>query len=590
MQVTVMAKAVSFFFWHFSLLLVYMASQAQAECLVNIAQGAVRGSVMTSLHGRDFCSYRGIPYAEPPVGELRFRAPLPGGPWTGELNATEDGNPCSQGFLSFYFGSEDCLYLNVYTSQSTAELLPVMVFIHGGAYILGNNRAPNYGPHYLLDKDIILVVINYRLGVLGFLSTGDDAAPGNFGLKDQAEALRWVQKNIEAFGGDSNRVTIFGESAGAMSAHFHILSPVSKGLFQAAISESGSALMPLTFRATGMLSQAERLADAVGCPKENTEELISCLRTVDVNTLMKNQPDDCHEQPGNLQLFLCLYDMFWRPVLEVKTAENPEPFLTAPPQEVIKSGDFNRVPLLLGSNSHEGSLFLLPFVSTQAGIDYLNDHLDDVGRVAFFLHESVPQDNISDTWKKVVDFYLDGDRIITPATVHNIIDAATDRFMQHNVQKSVELHLKSGHDKIYLYNLRYRGKYSALSNARYGETQYDLGVVHIDEMEFILSSSLMADRWQPSHPDLETVEAVVTLWTNFATHWNPTPDAKSAPQGVVWPTAGANKNTLVYYVLDHAPAEPIYGIKPLHISVVPDKFKDRIDFWDSLPLRENQEE
>lgn len=128
--------------------------------------------------------------------------------------------------------------------------------------------------------------------IKGFLSTGDDAAPGNFGLKDQAEALRWVQKNIEAFGGDSNRVTIFGESAGAMSAHFHILSPVSKGLFQAAISESGSALMPLTFRATGMLSQAERLADAVGCPKENTEELISCLRTVDVNTLMKNQPDD----------------------------------------------------------------------------------------------------------------------------------------------------------------------------------------------------------------------------------------------------------------------------------------------------------
>jgi carboxylesterase type B len=128
--------------------------------------------------------------------------------------------------------------------------------------------------------------------IKGFLSTGDDAAPGNFGLKDQVEALRWVQKNIETFGGDANRVTIFGESAGGMSVHFHMLSPLSKGLFQAAISESGSALMPLSFRANSMLSHVQRLADAVGCPTENSEELISCLRTVDIDTLMKNQPDD----------------------------------------------------------------------------------------------------------------------------------------------------------------------------------------------------------------------------------------------------------------------------------------------------------
>jgi carboxylesterase type B len=126
----------------------------------------------------------------------------------------------------------------------------------------------------------------------GFLSTGDDAAPGNFGLKDQTEALQWIQKNIEAFGGDADRVTIFGESAGGMSVHFHALSPLSNSLFQAGIAESGSALMPLFFRADGMLSQAQRLADAVGCPTENSEELVSCLRTVDIDTIFKNQPDD----------------------------------------------------------------------------------------------------------------------------------------------------------------------------------------------------------------------------------------------------------------------------------------------------------
>jgi len=126
----------------------------------------------------------------------------------------------------------------------------------------------------------------------GFLSTGDDAAPGNFGMKDQVEALRWVKKNIAAFGGDANRVTIFGESAGGMSVHFHTLSPLSNGLFQAGISESGSALMPLSFRVNGMLSQAQRLADAAGCPTENSEELVSCLRTLDVDTIMNNQPGD----------------------------------------------------------------------------------------------------------------------------------------------------------------------------------------------------------------------------------------------------------------------------------------------------------
>jgi carboxylesterase type B len=126
----------------------------------------------------------------------------------------------------------------------------------------------------------------------GFLSTGDDAAPGNFALKDQVEALRWVQKNIAAFGGDPNRVTIFGESAGGMSVHFHVLSSLSKGLFHRAISESGSALMPLFFRTNGILSQAQRLAEAVGCPTQNSDELVSCLRTLDIDTIMKNQPSD----------------------------------------------------------------------------------------------------------------------------------------------------------------------------------------------------------------------------------------------------------------------------------------------------------
>ena len=126
----------------------------------------------------------------------------------------------------------------------------------------------------------------------GFLSTGDDASPGNYGLKDQLEALRWVQKNIAAFGGDANKVTIFGESAGGFSVHYHVLSQLSKGLFHAAIAESGSALMPMFFQNEGMLSKAQRLATAVGCPTDSSEELIKCLRTRDLKSIMANQPSD----------------------------------------------------------------------------------------------------------------------------------------------------------------------------------------------------------------------------------------------------------------------------------------------------------
>jgi carboxylesterase type B len=547
---------------------------------------------MTSFHGRDFCSYRGIRYAEPPVGELRFRAPIPAGAWQGELNATEDVSGCPQGYDPYYSGNEDCLFLNVYTPQSDTTLsLPVMVFIHGGGYTSGDNSAAQYGPHYFLDKDIVLVAINYRLGVLGFLSTGDDASPGNYGLKDQLEALRWVQKNIAVFGGDANKVTIFGESAGGFSVHYHVLSPLSKGLFHAAIAESGSALMPMYFQNEGMLSKAQRLATAVGCPTDSSEELIKCLRTLDVQSIMVNQPSDCNPPPGAFSFFFCLYDVFWRPVSEVRTAANPEPFLTANPKDIITSGDFNRVPFVLGTNSEEGSMFLLPFISTLTGIDYFNNNTEYISQVTFFLNESVSADLISDTWNKVVEFYLGSDRVVTTTNVHNIINAATDRFMQHNVQKSVELHLQAGHDTVYLYNLAYRGKFSVVSKTRYGNTRYDLGVVHADDLEFILSSSFLVDRWEPGHPDLETVEALITLWTHVAQYGNPTPPLGSLPpQGVVWPTAGADGDVISYYVLDNAPppAEPIYGVRPLHISVVPDKFKDRMDFWDSLPLKENQ--
>lgn len=185
-------------------------------------------------------------------------------------------------------GSEDCLYLNVYTplpeTSEKKELLPVMVFFHGGGWMCGSGVSSFYGPDYLMEHKIIYIGANFRLGPLGFLSTGTKDCPGNNGLKDQNMVLRWIQENIATFGGDPNKVTIFGESAGGASGTYHMMSPISKGLFQQVISQSGANFNPWAQPAHKGVAEmrAKKVGELTGCPieGENWGEMIECLRKV----------------------------------------------------------------------------------------------------------------------------------------------------------------------------------------------------------------------------------------------------------------------------------------------------------------------
>ncbi|MCP2014186.1 para-nitrobenzyl esterase [Deinococcus sp. HSC-46F16] len=306
----------------------------------------VRAQVRTgTLVGREASGVRlwqGIPYAAPPVGDRRWRAPQPPAIWVGERDASRPGNVCLQRSAlgdGPTRGSEDCLYLNVH-APSGASRAPVMVWIHGGSFRSG--AGSDYDARVLArEQGAVVVTINYRLGPLGFLAAPglvDSRGAGNYGLLDQQAALRWVRENIAAFGGDPANVTVFGESAGGMSICDQLASPGAAGLFDKAMIQSGPCTPEIVLSPLAdALKTGAAFARTVGCPDAGA----ACLRAVPAERLLTA------ETPG-------LTFVAFPPVYG-------DGVLPRSPQEVFASGEFIRVPTLIGTNLDEGTLFVAPF-------------------------------------------------------------------------------------------------------------------------------------------------------------------------------------------------------------------------------------
>ena len=255
---------------------------ASDDLTVSTAQGALHGKLSSGVR-----AFLGIPYGAPPVAEQRWREPQPAASWSGTREATAYGATCSQTAVGGMPSStEDCLFLNVFAPEHVPSApLPVMVWLHGGAYIFGSGGAPYQGDKLVQSGNVVIVTVNYRLGSIGFFAhpalTAEakqrGTAPGNFGLLDQRLALQWVRDNIAAFGGDSSNVTFFGESAGANSVCLHLMSEGSRGLFQRAIVESGLCLKPALTLAEAEAA-GERYAAAMGC--SDPAQALTCLRAL----------------------------------------------------------------------------------------------------------------------------------------------------------------------------------------------------------------------------------------------------------------------------------------------------------------------
>ncbi|MFE7422848.1 carboxylesterase/lipase family protein [Rhodococcus sp. NPDC057529] len=318
-----------------------MTTSSPEGAVLKIDSGAVQGNEHGEMH-----SYLGIPYAAAPVGDLRWRPPQQPPSWTSPLDATEYGNSCPQnadlGVFAKAGGNEDCLNLNVFVSKKSAESkkkLPVLVWIHGGALAVGGGG--DYDPSKLaVDGGMVVVTINYRLGLLGYFADpalDREGHPfGNYGLMDQQFALDWVQRNIATFGGDPGNVTISGESSGGNSVLAHVASPLSSGKFQHAIPMSGAAIalqFPV-FGAPRPLDVAERtgtdFTKAVGCGSRGPE----CLRELPLNQILATQSPYLINQV----------------IIDGRV-------IPTHPAEAFKSGKFNHVTLINGSTRDEGTFF-----------------------------------------------------------------------------------------------------------------------------------------------------------------------------------------------------------------------------------------
>nr|WGD57673.1 para-nitrobenzyl esterase [Bacillus subtilis] len=313
--------------------------------IVTTQYGKVKGTTENGVH-----KWKGIPYAKPPVGQWRFKAPEPPEVWEDVLDATAYGPICPQpsDLLSLSYTelprqSEDCLYVNVFAPDTPSQNLPVMVWIHGGAFYLGAGSEPLYdGSKLAAQGEVIVVTLNYRLGPFGFLhlSSFDEAYSDNLGLLDQAAALKWVRENISAFGGDPDNVTVFGESAGGMSIAALLAMPAAKGLFQKAIMESGASR---TMTKEQAASTSAAFLQVLGI----NEGQLDKLHTVSAEDLLKAADQLRIAEKENI------FQLFFQPALDPKT-------LPEEPEKAIAEGAASGIPLLIGTTRDEGYLFFTP--------------------------------------------------------------------------------------------------------------------------------------------------------------------------------------------------------------------------------------
>ncbi|WAL63811.1 carboxylesterase family protein [Amycolatopsis cynarae] len=471
-----------------------LASSAQATSgahgpdLVEVRDGALRGVV-----SGDHRTFSGIPFAAPPVGDRRWRAPAPVTHWRGVRDATEPGNRCpqlSQGppAQRVVTGSEDCLYLDVTTPAAEDDAhLPVMVWIPGGGFVTG--AGSDYDPARLaVTGRVVVVTVNYRLGALGFLAHrdlgGGDVWSGNYGLADQQMALRWVRDNIEAFGGDARNVTLFGQSAGAFSVCAQLASPRAHGLFDKAIVQSGPCGNSFVSKADAEERGAETAA-RLGCAV--SADVATCLREKPAADLVGVEDEEAFGSTGRLR------DMPWTPVAGT-------PVLPAQPLDALRSGAAAGIPLVQGVTRDE----MRPFVALDN---------DAQGRpVTLASYPAILRHVFGADADRVLSEYP-ADRYPTPGIA--LATVLTDWGAKLGACGAPPADTAAArYAPVYAY------EFGQDDGGRIGT--FPMGAAHGAELPYLFDGSFAGPRPAPSSPaQLALSRTLITYWTTFARTGDP---------------------------------------------------------------------
>lgn len=496
--------------------------------------GKVQGLRITSASANNFTyfSFKGIPYALPPVDDLRFKSPRPPHKWNNVLQAFVEGPACWKPFASAslrQYLSEDCLTLNIYTPhyafKKDTPLLPVMVWIHGGGFSSGSGGSKKYGPDFLVSEGIILVTMNYRLGIFGFLNKGIPDAPGNVGLKDQLMALRWIKKEIKKFGGNPDMVTISGQSAGGASVHFHLLSPLSKGLFHRAIVQSGTILSGWAFDESDYYNKGAILAEHLGCPETDSKTaVVDCLRTFNASFLADKQMTLVNYS-NPLDNYINGTQLAFYPTLE---AEIPgeERFVTKFPKDSLHSDYVNNVSVVIGIVKDEGIVGLAGGFKKLKDIDKYLEYFvpNQVRRVS-------TEEHINELTDKLRDFYFDG-KPVSNESVQGCIDLNTDKHFAYGISVTARVLLQKSF-KVYMYVFGYNGHFKNYMPS-VSELNIKDGVCHVEELSYLFHNDKFNQNLSDRTADILTLRRMVQMWTNFVKFGDPSPDSRDQLLGVKW--------------------------------------------------------
>ncbi|XP_053674697.1 esterase B1-like [Anopheles nili] len=543
---------------------------------VQVEQGSIYGVRDRLPNGQNYYYFKGIPFAKPPIGALRFKSPVAIDRFAvSYLDCTRERSNCLglDVLTKEISGSEDGLFLNIYTPKlgkcDDPEPLPVMVFIHGGGLIGGHGDSSLYLPNYLVQEGVIVVTLNYRLGVLGFLCLPDAGIAGNAGLKDQRAALRWISKNIATFGGDPGNVTLFGASSGAIAVNLHCLSSESKRYFHKAILQSGSIYTEFSFQEQPE-EKARKLARLLGqSPCATDTEVYELLRTAPARKLFELQPLVLTDREQTVER---LFQIPFLPVIE--RADSLDALITRHPTDIMSEPDSMDIPIVLGYNERDGMMVLIDAIKTLATYNAEPER---------FIPRTVALDYFTPEARalgeEIRTFYF-GNRPVSHDMLVPLTDAFTDKYLLA-YRQTVELWARHQRRARFF---GYRFAFDGLLNK--GKAIMSLGAIkgagHIDEVYYLFSSPLLRTEVPTTDRAYALRHTMVRLWTNFARCGDPTPQVPHPDPALPFRWE-AQPNV--------APGEPVplmcLDIGNEGIAMVEMPEKRRMDFWTTIYERYN---